>query len=136
MTTKLDKALEALKRIANGSSITNWPIYATKVHAEITAPPMEEVEVKRYMCVNEKGLQSTNITEYPQPPALGEILIELTGTYQRPIPKPEVVELEGIIKIREESGTGRLIPSVQFKRTEQARKHLNKRVTVRVEGER
>jgi len=99
MTTKekLEKALAALKEIAD-TEIEFPGAYAADVYEELTTPLTEEVEVKRWEIRNvpaywfkERGdaIGFCNRTATPH-----SHIIELTGSYQRPIPEPEVWEGE------------------------------------------
>lgn len=100
MTTKdkLKNALDALWLIETGSwdDSNNIKIYAGKIRSTLTAPRTKTVEVKRWEIRNvpthwfkEKGdaIGFCNRTAIPH-----SHIIELTGTYQRPIPEPETWE--------------------------------------------
>lgn len=92
MTTKekLEKALEALKYIANGRCeiVGSAAMYAANVHANLTTPRTEPVEVKRWLV--KYGSKEECLDHQPDfDESAGCEIIELTGTYQRPIPEPE-----------------------------------------------
>lgn len=75
--------------------------------------------------------KTEKIIYFEEPPAsLADNYVRVTGTYQLPIPEPEPVEVEGVVKMRTESGTGRSILCVQLKRTQEGRNLIGKRVLV------
>lgn len=100
MTTKekLEKALEALKKIADNRPESWESVYAAKVYAKLTTPRTEPVEVKMWKrrdCGHAWDYMP-RICPYASEDYCcnGKNFIELTGTYQRPIPEPETWEGE------------------------------------------
>lgn len=106
MTTKekLEKALEALRFIAAGKCeiVGSDVMYATTVHAHLTAPRTKEVEVRRYMIANPSGGVFSDVfmgAEGAKEKAVkigcpDTPIIELTGTYTNPVHEPETWEGE------------------------------------------
>lgn len=84
----LQKALEALKHVADGTCSGNFQYYAAKVYAELTAPEMEPVEVKVFgIMVGEEGFHRYAFetdARHAESEGLGRF-IELTGTFQKPV---------------------------------------------------
>lgn len=91
MTTKekLEKALEALRFIAAGKCeiVGSDVMYATTVHAHLTTPRTKPVEVKRWL-----HKYKVNLYSDIEPIHNLEDWVELAGTYQQPIPEPEMLE--------------------------------------------
>lgn len=104
MTTKekLEKALEALKFIADGKceTVGSDEMYAAVVHTELTTPRTETVEVRRYEQRDAEGktrfLSLTSINLDAHEKERGDYVIELIGTDPRPIHEPEAWEGEVI----------------------------------------
>lgn len=120
MTTKekLDKALEALQYIADGEilHVGGDEEYAAMVLKELTAPRMETVEVMRWehQDVNENILfvSKTPIELHSHDKTQGHRVIELTGTYQRPVPEPKEEVWEG--KVVDYSPVGSAVFNVPY----------------------
>lgn len=102
--SKYEIAKEALKTIAENqnpmSTLRSTQEYAAEVLKELTAPRMETVEVKRWEKVDAKGkalhLSLTPIILDAHEKTQGIQIVELTGTYLRPVEEkePEVWERE------------------------------------------
>lgn len=91
MTTKdkLKNALDALWLIETGSwdDSNNIKIYAGKIRSTLTATRTKTVEVKRWL-----HKYKVNLYSDIEPIHNLEDWVELTGTYQQPIPEPEMLE--------------------------------------------
>jgi hypothetical protein len=93
---KLKKALEALKNIYSDPTIEYTKDYAKQAYILLTAPRMEPVEVKRWehhdKDENILFVSKTPIYLHSHDKTQGHRVIELTGSYQRPVSEPEVWE--------------------------------------------
>lgn len=107
MTTKekLEKALEALNHIASGdwaySNFRSSMEYTKDVLEEMDKPRMETVEVKMWKCrdCGHAWDYMPRICPYTSEDYCcnGRNFIELTGTYQRPVPEPKTWKGEVIV---------------------------------------
>lgn len=94
MTTKekLELALKGLEKIANGEC-SNEEYFAARLYNKLTTPRTEPVEVKMWKCrdCGHAWDYMPRICPYTSEDYCcnGKNFIELTGTYQRPIPEPE-----------------------------------------------
>lgn len=106
---KLEVALLALKRIGeNCNPLTTKDSLkdcAAKVYAELTAPVMETGEVKRWVVIYDGSEAFTSRNREDCENWYRDIktadkfeIVELTGTYQRPIPEPEDEVIVGAAK--------------------------------------
>lgn len=125
MTTKekLDKALEALKRIKNNDAAMPRE-YAAQVYSELTAPKMETVRSVYWLYVSPRG-EKTVCETVPETGEQGcQIVKMISEPYQRPVEEKEPEVWEG--KVEEMASTrakgmARYLPSEFIGKTVEVR---------------